>query len=316
MAKEGTPLKDLSKAEIPAALKIETYFDLKAYPSIHEQLLVGEGMNSIIDVVGNIGKYAKKWIADTISEKVAAGAAKRVCCEGLAGVQTVGKFEVYVEEGATFKPANILGVADDKEPYKIYVSKGTSVLGSNIFLNEGDIFVGEDNVIEQGVGIKGPTIIGKKNDIRHGAYFRGNVIISDGSVLRGELKNVLLLDKANFPHPSYLGDSVCGYMSHFGNQATAANVGIFQGLVDSKDRVNITLDIDGKVYDAGTKKLGIIIGDWSQVGCNSVADPATFLAPYTVVYPLTSIRKGFYGPKQILKNKPMEKGVIEISDLR
>jgi len=313
MVSGATSVKELSKAEMPLVLRVDSYFDLKSYPTIHEELLTGEGINSVLDVVAGIGKYAKKWIAGTIGEKLASGAAKRVSCDS---VQHIGRFEAYVEDGAIFQPANILGVTGDGEPFKIYVSKGTTILGSNIFLNEGDIFVGEDNVIEQGVGIKGPTIIGKKNDVRMGSYFRGNVIISDGCTLRGEMKNALLLDKANFPHPSYLGDSVCGYMSHFGNQATAANVGILQGLVEAKDRINITLRIDGKIYDAGTRKLGIIMGDWSQVGCNCVADPATFLAPYTVVYPLTSIRKGFYGPRQILKNKPMEKGIVEISALR
>jgi hypothetical protein len=312
----ATPVKRISKENMPPVLRVDSYFDLEAYPSIHEGLLNGDEVKSVLDVVAGIGKYAKNWIADTIGEKLAAGAAKRVSCDSLAGVQALGKFEVYVEDGAVFQPANIWGVTDDKEPCKIYVSKGTTVFGSNIYLNEGDIFIGEDNVIEQGVGLKGPTIIGNENDIRMGAYFRGNCIVSNGCILRGELKNVLLLDKANFPHPSYLGDSLCGYMSHFGNQATAANVGILQGLVESKDRINITLRIDGKVYDTGTRKLGIILGDWSQVGCNSVADPATFLAPYTVAYSLTSIRKGFYGPKQILKNKPMEKGVVEISALR
>ncbi|MDO8586364.1 MAG: hypothetical protein Q7T82_04930 [Armatimonadota bacterium] len=317
MATGMISVKDLSKADVPMALRVDTYFDLKSYPNAHEELLTGEGIDSVLDVVAGIGKYAKNWIADAIGERVASGAAKRIPAEDLPGAQCLGKFEVYVEDGAVFQPANIVGVTgDDKEPFKIYVSKGTSLVGSSIFLNEGDIFIGEDNVIEQGVGIKGPTIIGSKNDVRLGAYFRGSVIISDGCTLRGEIKNALLLDKANFPHPSYLGDSICGYMSHFGNQATAANVGILQGLVEAKDRINITLRIDGKIYDAGTRKLGIILGDWSQVGCNSVADPATFLAPYTVVYPLTSIRKGFYGPRQIIKNKPMEKGVVEISALR
>ena len=316
MSNVTVDLKKLSKAEVPGPLRAETYFDLEAYPSPHEDLLFGDGINSVIDAVANIGPYAKRWIAGAISEKVAGGAANRISGADIGGAQCLGRFEAYVEEGAVFQPANILGVAEDKEPFKIYVSKGTTILGSSVFLNEGDIFVGEDNTIEPGVGVKGPTIIGKKNEIRHGAYLRGNIIVSNECILRGELKNVLLLDKANFPHPSYLGDSICGYMSHFGNQATAANVGIFQGLVDSKDRKNITLRIDGRIYDIGTRKLGIIMGDWSQVGCNSVADPATFLAPYTVVYPLAAIRKGFYGPRQILKNKPMDKGVIETSGLR
>ena len=51
--------------------------------------------------------------------------------------------------------------------------------------------------------------------------------------------------------------------------------------------------------------------DFSQVGCNSVADPGTFLAPRTIVYSLTRLDKGFYGPDEVVKNKPMAHGVIE-----
>lgn len=308
-------LKDVKKEDVPNELKVETYFDFKKYPSIHEPLFTGEGVNSIMAVISGIGKYAKKWIADNIEAKKAS--AKQVKKEDLKGAQTIGEFEIWVEDGALFCPANVIGITKAGEkPYRLFVGKGTSMFGCSIFLNEGDIYIGESNTIEQSVGIKGPTIIGNKNEIRVGAYFRGNVIISNGAVLRGELKNVAMLDKANFPHPSYLGDSLCGYMTHFGNQATAANLGILQGIVESKDRKNIALNIGGKSYDVGTPKVGIIMGDWAQVGCNSVADPATFLAPYTIVYALTAIRKGFYGPNMILKNKPIEKGVIEISNLK
>ena len=77
----------------------------------------------------------------------------------------------------------------------------------------------------------------------------------------------------------------------------------------------LILKHDGKAYDLGGPKLGIILGDFSQVGCNSVADPGTFLAPYTIVYQLTRINKGFYGPNVLLKNKPIEHGVVEITPL-
>jgi len=130
------------------------------------------------------------------------------------------------------------------------------------------------------------------------------------------LKNTVLMDKANFPHPSYLGDSLCGYMTHFGNQATAANLGIFEGIRPRNERKNIILHLNGKLYDLGRSKVGIILGDFSQVGCNSVSDPATFLRPYTIVYSLTRLAKGFYGPNEVVKNKPHEKGVIERAPFR
>ena len=63
-------------------------------------------------------------------------------------------------------------------------------------------------------------------------------------------------------------------------------------------------------------KIGIILGDMSQIGCNSVSDPGTFVAPYTIAYQLTRLNKGVYGPDKVLKNKPMEKGIIEIGPLK
>ena len=107
------------------------------------------------------------------------------------------------------------------------------------------------------------------------------------------------------------GDSLCGFMTHFGNQATTANLGIFAGLVEGDKRKPLVVSCDGTDYDLGKPKMGICMGDFCQVGCNSVSDPATFLKPYTIVYALTRITKGFYGPNEVLKNKPMEHGIIE-----
>ena len=131
-----------------------------------------------------------------------------------------------------------------------------------------------------------------------------------------EMKNTVLMNKANFPHPSYLGDSICGYMAHFGNQATTANLGIYEGLRETAKRHSLKIRFGGKTYDLGTPKMGVVMGDYCQVGCNCATDPGTFLKPYTIAYTLTRIAKGFYGPNEILKNKPMAHGVIERSPLR
>jgi hypothetical protein len=109
-----------------------------------------------------------------------------------------------------------------------------------------------------------------------------------------------------------LGDSLCGFDTHFGNQGTSANLGILAILA----RDPIVIECEGKKYDLGRPKVGIIMGDKCQVGCNSVSDPGTFLGPWTIVYQLTRLNKGFYGPNEILKNKPMEHGIIERSPLQ
>ncbi len=299
-------LKDVKKEDVPSDLRAETYFDFKAHPFAHRALF--DGANSVYGAILGVNAYATKWLADTIAKKRADAAVLRDRTPKPA--HTLGSFEVILEEGAVFEPACVIG-SEQGERYAICLEKGARVIGSDIYVDKGSIFIGAGSTIEPRVGIKGPTIIGKKTEIRQGAYLRGDCILGDGCTIRGELKNVVLMDKANFPHPSYLGDSVCGYMTHFGNQVTAANLGIYEGIRDPDKRKPIIIRCGGRAYDLGKPKMGICLGDFSQVGCNSVSDPATFLKPYTIVYALTRITKGFYGPNEILKNKPLEHGIIE-----
>jgi hypothetical protein len=306
-------VSDLKKEDVPEKMRSEYYFDFKAHPFAHQALFERDDVNSVIDAIVKIDDYAKEWLAARIPEKIKENGETLEVWKGQApeGVNVVGNFEVYVEKGALFMPSNIFGAIKGDEIHTLYVSKGTRIFGSDIYLDEGDIFVGEDNIIEPAVGIKGPTIIGSSNEIRQGTYFRGDVILGNDGTYRGELKNAVMMDKANFPHPSYVGDSICGYFTHFGNQATAANLGIFEGLKEKKKRKNLVFAIGDKRYDIGRPKMGVVMGDFSQVGCSSVADPGTFLGPYTIAYELTRLTKGFYGPKEVLKNKPMEHGIIE-----
>ena len=292
-------LKDLKPADVPAVLKPDFYFDFKAHPFDHRALFEREGVNSIVDAVGKIKDYAVDWLKKTIDAKK--GSAKMSAVKGVVG----GACSVFVEDGAIFEPAVVIG---GKEPGNVYIEKGAFVVGAALYVDGGDIYIGADTVIEPGVGIKGPCIIGKKNEIRQGAYFRGSIITGAGGCYRGEIKNAVMMDDANFPHPSYVGDSLCGWKTHFGNQATTANLGIYYHV---GGKGNVTIDVDGAKYDLGVYKLGIIMGDMSQVGCNSVSDPGTFLGPRTVVYQLSRINKGFYGPDEVLKNKPIEHGIVE-----
>ena len=306
MAEDVLKLNELDAADVPEKLKAEYYFDFEAHPFAHAALFGGENARSIVDAIAGVDAY----VTAALAEMVAGSTATETKTQADFPGRCSGEFTVLLEEGAVFEPAFVVGGADASNT--LYLAAGASVLGANLWLDKGSIAVGEGTTVEPGVGLKGPTIIGQKNEIRQGAYFRGDVITGNGCTLRGELKNTVLMDGANFPHPSYLGDSLCGFDTHFGNQATSANLGIFAVLA----RDPIVIDIDGDRYDLGRPKIGIIMGDYSQVGCNSVSDPGTFLAPWTIVYQLSRLNKGFYGPNELLKNKPMEHGISERSSLR
>ncbi len=318
MAGNVVKLSDLSPDQVPEELRVEAYFDFKAHPFAHEALFRAEGVQSAYAAILAIGEYAEEWLKETIARKRAEGAGLTVLANAAPGekARSVGRFEVILEAGAVFAPASIVGSTEADRGSAIYVEAGARVLGGAIYLDGGAVYVGSGTTIEAGVGVKGPTIIGSRCEIRQGAYLRGNCILGDGCTIRGELKNVVMMDKANFPHPSYVGDSLCGYRTHFGNQAATANLGIYEGLRDRDKRRPLVLTVGGVGYDLGSPKMGIVMGDFSQLGCNSVTAPGTFLRPYTLAYALTLLKKGFYGPHEVLKNKPMEHGVIERAPLQ
>jgi len=312
MAVDVKKLSDLTGDQVPADLRPKTYFDFEAHPFAHQGLFERDDAASVYGAILAIGDYAAGWLQEAIAAaRGRTGATVLTDTTPNPKAQTVGRFEVILGAGAVFEPATVIGSTDPAARHTICLEPGATVIGAVIYLADGDISVASGTVIEPGTGIKGPSIVGRDCEIRQGAYLRGNCVLGDGCIIRGELKNSVMMDLANFPHPSYVGDSLLGYMTHFGNQATAANLGIYEGVREPSKRKSIKLRIGGKTYDLGSPKMGVCMGDFSQVGCNSVTDPGTFLRPYTIAYALSRISKGFYGPNEVLKNKPLEHGVIE-----
>ncbi len=159
---------------------------------------------------------------------------------------------------------------------------------------EGQVMIGEGTVIEPGVMIKGPVIIGKNCQIRQGAYIRENCLIGDHCVVghTSELKGTIMLDHSQAPHFAYVGDSILGYKVNLGAGTKLSNFKI------TRDHVHLT--IDGVVYDTGLRKLGAILGDNVQLGCNCVTAPGTLVGRDTLVYSLVSPR-GYYPPNSVVK---------------
>lgn len=127
-------------------------------------------------------------------------------------------------------------------------------------------------------------IICKGAQIRHGAFFRGNVIVGEGAVVGNscELKNSILFDKAQVPHFNYVGDSILGYGAHMGAGAVTSNVKSDQSLVAVHGE-------DGDI-ETGLKKFGAVLGDFAEIGCGSVLNPGTIIGSKSNVYPLSSVR--------------------------
>ena len=159
-----------------------------------------------------------------------------------------------------------------------------------------EIWVAKNAKVAPTACLNGPLIIDEEAEIRHCAFIRGSAIVGKGSVVGNstELKNVIIFNSVQVPHYNYVGDSVLGFKSHMGAGSITSNVKSDKTLVVVKD---------GKEqFETGLKKFGAMLGDYVEVGCNSVLNPGTVVGRHTNIYPLSMVR-GVVPADSIYKNK-------------
>lgn len=193
---------------------------------------------------------------------------------------------------------------DSKEyPWQVLPEIGKFILELGATLPEEEYDKVADNVwvaksaeVFPSAYINGPAIIGKNATVRHCAFIRGNAIVGEGAVVGNstELKNVILFDGVQVPHYNYVGDSILGHKSHMGAGSITSNV--------KSDKSLVTISADGKKIETGLKKMGAILGDNVEVGCNSVLNPGTVIGKESNVYPLSMVR-GYVPARSIYKKK-------------
>lgn len=174
---------------------------------------------------------------------------------------------------------------------------------------EGAVFIGEGTVVEPNAYIRGPVIIGRNCQVRHGAYIRGGLVTGDNCVIGhdSEVKNGIFLNHAMAAHFAYVGDSILGSDVNLGAGTRLANLPIFSKRDPvTKKRPTITIPIGGELMDTELSKLGSILGDGVQTGCNAVFSPGCIVGKGTLIYALSAIRKGYYGPNLIVKSRQQQ----------
>ena len=131
--------------------------------------------------------------------------------------------------------------------------------------------------------IHGAAIIGENTQVRHCAFIRGDALIGDNCVIGNscEIKNVIIFNNCEVPHYNYVGDSILGFHAHMGAGSITSNI--------KSDRKNIIIK-GTKAYVTGRRKIGAILGDYAEVGCNAVLNPGTIVGQHSMVYPTTCVR--------------------------
>lgn len=159
-----------------------------------------------------------------------------------------------------------------------------------------NVWVGENVKVDALATIIPPCIIDSNTVLKPGAYIRGNTIIGKDCVIGSscEIKNSIIFDKCQIAHFNYVGDSILGYHTHLGAGVVISNL--------KNDGSNITIKYKDKKIETNLRKLGAIIGDNTNIGCNSVIYPGTIIKKNVSVYPLVGLQ-GVIEENTIVKDK-------------
>ena len=161
---------------------------------------------------------------------------------------------------------------------------------------DGNIWIAKSATIAPTASITGPCIIGKNTEVRQCAFIRGKAIVGENCVVGNstELKNVILFNNVQVPHYNYVGDSILGFKSHMGAGSITSNV--------KSDKLLVVVKDGAEQVETGRKKVGAMLGDRVEVGCNSVLNPGTVIGPDSNVYPTSCVR-GVIPASHVYKDK-------------
>lgn len=172
---------------------------------------------------------------------------------------------------------------------------GASLSSEEYDYNGENVWIAKSAKVAPSAYIGGPCIICANAEIRHCAFIRGSAIVGAGATVGNstELKNCILFDGVEVPHYNYVGDSILGYKSHMGAGSITSNV--------KSDKKLVVIHVDDEKVETGRKKVGAMLGDFVEVGCNSVLNPGTVIGEHSNIYPLSSVR-GFVPANSIYKS--------------
>jgi len=170
---------------------------------------------------------------------------------------------------------------DPDKPWSILTNADGGLISQISELCDSDgVFIHPSARIGEYVRIEGPCYVGKNAEIRHAALLRRGSWICEGSVVghASEIKNSILLPGSKAPHFNYVGDSILGNGVNLGAGTKLSNVRNDRGSVPITNK-------NGERFDSGLGKLGAMIGDGSQLGCNVVTNPGAIISPGAMISP-------------------------------
>ena len=157
----------------------------------------------------------------------------------------------------------ILGVEN------IFVEEGATVEMANLNATTGPIYIGKDAVIMENSTIRGPFAICEGSTVKMSAKIYGPTTLGPYSKLGGEVNNSVIFGYSNKAHDGFLGNSVIAEWCNIGADTNNSN------LKNSYDNVKLWSYTQETFVDTGLQFCGLIMGDHSKTGINTMFNTGT-----------------------------------------
>lgn len=273
---------------VPEVLRPEYYFDLELLG--HEEVMAG---------VSYVWEAVKKMQDKTTVDGMTRAKCEAVLGSGDAKVDILGSVEVRIAEGAKVGPYVVVS----GDGGLVCIDEGAEIRpGTTLITGKNAVYIGPGAKVGPNAhcdATKGSICVGEAATVRQSAYLRELSVLGRKATVGNscEIKCSLVGPEAEVPHFNYVGDSIFGHKAHIGAGVKISNLKITP---DPKKVNTVKLRHDGETYDTGMRKFGVILGDRSQVGCNSVANPGTFVGKDVLIYTGSNV-VGFIAGRTIVK---------------
>jgi UDP-N-acetylglucosamine diphosphorylase/glucosamine-1-phosphate N-acetyltransferase len=161
---------------------------------------------------------------------------------------------------------------------EVFIEQGADVRNCIINAEKGPIYVASGALVMEGSMLRGPLYVGPSAVIKMGAKIYGPVALGPYAKVGGELNNVVIQGYSNKGHDGFLGHSVIGEWCNLGADTNNSN------LKNNYEEVKLWNYALGKFEPTGQQFCGLIMGDHSKAGINTMFNTGTVVGVSCNIY--------------------------------
>jgi len=192
------------------------------------------------------------------------------------GAAIQADFELLTS-GKKSKPlSNTVTVIGDKN--LLFLEEGAKAEACILNTSDGPIYLGKDSEVMEGSVVRGPFALCEHSALKLSAKVYGPTTIGPHCKVGGEISNSVILGFSNKAHDGFLGNSVIGEWCNLGADSNNSN------LKNNYGNVKLYHFGKKKQVDTGLQFCGLIMGDHSKCGINTMFNTGTVVGVGSNIY--------------------------------